>query len=45
MLRAVVSSATESALGRSPNDTFRVEVVVELVAKFQKLEEQRSRLE
>jgi hypothetical protein len=31
--------------GRSPNDTFRVEVVGELVAEFQKLEEQRPWLE
>jgi hypothetical protein len=31
--------------GRSPNDTFHVEVVGELVAKFQKLEERRSQLE
>jgi hypothetical protein len=34
-LRAAVSLAMESALGRSPNNTFRVEVVSELVAKFQ----------
>jgi hypothetical protein len=36
-LRAVVSSAAESALGCSPNDTFCVEVVGELVVKFYKL--------
>jgi hypothetical protein len=29
-------------LWRSPNDTFRVEVVGELVVEFQKLEERRS---
>jgi hypothetical protein len=44
-LCAVVSSTMESALGCSPNDTFRVEVVGELVVKFQKLEERRSQLE
>jgi hypothetical protein len=42
---AVVSSTTESTLGCSPNDTFHVEIVGELVATFQKLEEQRSWLE
>jgi hypothetical protein len=41
-LRAAVSSATELMLGRSTNDGFHVEVVGELVAKFQKLEERRS---
>jgi hypothetical protein len=40
-LRVVVSSVAESVLGQLPNDTFRVEVVGELVAKFQKLEECR----
>jgi hypothetical protein len=44
-LWAVVSSTTELALLCSPNDTFLMEVVGELVAKFQKLEEQCSRLE
>jgi hypothetical protein len=29
-----VSSTVELALGRSPNEVFRVEVVGELVAKF-----------
>jgi hypothetical protein len=33
-LQVVVSSATESALGRSPNDTFYVEVVGEHVIEF-----------
>jgi hypothetical protein len=44
-LRVVVSSATESALGCSPNDTIHVEVVGELVTEFQKLEEWHPRLE
>jgi hypothetical protein len=44
-LQAVLSSAAKSALGHSPNDTFHMEVVGELVTKFQKLEEWRSRLE
>jgi hypothetical protein len=44
-LWAAVSSAAELALGRSPNEIFRVEVVGELVAEFQRLEEQRSWLE
>jgi hypothetical protein len=34
VLCAAVSYAMESALGRSPNDPFCVEVVGELVAKF-----------
>jgi hypothetical protein len=33
-LRAAVSSSTEFTLGRSPNDTFQVELVDELIAKF-----------
>jgi hypothetical protein len=33
-LWAVVSSAMESVLGRSPNDTFHVEVVSELATEF-----------
>jgi hypothetical protein len=33
-LRDVVSSTTESALGRSPDEIFRVEVVGKLVARF-----------
>jgi hypothetical protein len=45
MLWAAVSSVVESVLGCSPNDTFHVEVVGDLVAKFQKLEEWRSWLE
>jgi hypothetical protein len=44
-LRAAVSSAVESVLGGSPNDTFHMEVVGELVAKFQKLDERSSQLE
>jgi hypothetical protein len=40
-----VSSTVESALGRSPNDTFHVEVVGELVVKFIKREERYSQLE
>jgi hypothetical protein len=35
-------SATKSALGRSPNEIFSVEVVGELVAEFQRVEERRS---
>jgi hypothetical protein len=42
VLRAVVSSIVEVALWRSPNKTFQVEVVGELVAEFQKLEEWSS---
>jgi hypothetical protein len=38
-LQAAVSSAVELVLGHSPDETFRVEVVGELVAKFQRLEE------
>jgi hypothetical protein len=41
-LRAAVSSAVESVLGRSPDEAFRVEVVGELVAKFQRLEERHK---
>jgi hypothetical protein len=37
-LRAAVSSIVELALGCSLDETFRVEVVGELVAKFWKLE-------
>jgi hypothetical protein len=44
LLQAVVSSAMESALGRSPNDTFHMEVVGELVVKFIKREERHSQL-
>jgi hypothetical protein len=35
-LRAAVSYVMESVLGRSPSDTFHVEVVGELAIKFQK---------
>jgi hypothetical protein len=34
VLWAAVSSATESVLGRSPNNTFRLEVVGELAVEF-----------
>jgi hypothetical protein len=34
VLQVTVPSAVESALGHSPNDTFHVEVVGELVTKF-----------
>jgi hypothetical protein len=40
MLRTVTSSAMEFVLGRSPDETFWVEVVDELIDEFQKLEEQ-----
>jgi hypothetical protein len=33
-LQAVVSSAAESMLGRSPNEIFHVEVEGEMVVKF-----------
>jgi hypothetical protein len=39
--QVAVSSASESELGRSPRDTFRAEVVGELAAEFQKVEDQR----
>jgi hypothetical protein len=35
-LRAAVSTATKSVLGRSPSVTFHMEVVDELTAEFQK---------
>jgi hypothetical protein len=44
-LRPTVSCVTEFALGRSPNDTFRVKVVDELIVKFRKQEEWWSHLE
>jgi hypothetical protein len=44
VLRAVVSSVTELVLGHSHSGTFRVEVMNELTAKFQELEELCSRL-
>jgi hypothetical protein len=37
-----VSSTTESMLGHSPSDTTNVDVVGELVAKFQEVEGQHS---
>jgi hypothetical protein len=45
VFQAVVSSAVESVLRRSPNNTARVVVVGELVTKFQKVEDRRSWLE
>jgi hypothetical protein len=45
VLWATVPSTVESVLGHSPNETFRMEVVGELVAKFWRLEERCSRLE
>jgi hypothetical protein len=45
MLWSIVSYDTERVLGRSPNETFWVEVMDELVAKFRRLEELCSRLE
>jgi hypothetical protein len=45
MLGVVVSSTVESMIGCSPSKTFRVEVVGELAAEFQKMEDQRSQLE
>jgi hypothetical protein len=44
-LWAVVTTVVESVLWRSPNDTFRVEVVSEVATEFQKAEDRRSRLE
>jgi hypothetical protein len=44
-LRATVSSTTELVLGRSPDDAFHVEVVGELVAEFQKIEDRCLHLE
>jgi hypothetical protein len=38
-LQTTVSSTVELVLGRSPNETFRVEDTDELVAKFRTLEE------
>jgi hypothetical protein len=45
VLQVAVSTVVESVLGRSPSDTFHVEVVSELVAEFYKMEDSRSRLE
>jgi hypothetical protein len=44
-LRAAVSSTVESTLGRSLDKTFRVEAMGELIAEFQRLEEQHSWLQ
>jgi hypothetical protein len=44
-LRAAVSSATKSVLGHSPSVTFHMEVVDELTAEFQKMEDPCSWLE
>jgi hypothetical protein len=44
-LCAAVSSTVDLVLGHSPNETFWVEVMNELVAKFLRLEELSSRLE
>jgi hypothetical protein len=41
----VVSCATEFVLSRYSTETFRVDIVNELVAEFQKQEEWRSLLE
>jgi hypothetical protein len=45
VLRVVVSFATESVLGCLPSDTFHVEVVGELAAEFQKMEDQCYQIE
>jgi hypothetical protein len=45
MLRTAVCSAMEFVLGRSPDETFWVEVVDEPIAMFWMLEEWSSRLE
>jgi hypothetical protein len=45
MLRATVSSASEFMLGRSPNKTFQVEIVDELITKFRRQEERCSHFE
>jgi hypothetical protein len=39
MLRVAVSTAVESVLWCSPRDTFHIEVVSDLAAKFQKMED------
>jgi hypothetical protein len=44
-LQAVASSTTESVLGRSPSDTFHMEVASELAAEFQKMDNRHSQLE
>jgi hypothetical protein len=38
-IQVAVSSIMKSALGRSPNEIFCMEVVGELVAEFQRMEE------
>jgi hypothetical protein len=45
MLQTAMSSAVESRLGRSPSNTFHVEVMHELATEFQKMEDRRSWLE
>jgi hypothetical protein len=45
VLWAVVTSAAELVLGRSPDETFWLEIANEMVAQFRKMEEQCSRLE
>jgi hypothetical protein len=43
-LRVAVISVAELVLGHSPNETFWVEIMDELVAQFRKMEELCSRL-
>jgi hypothetical protein len=45
MPQAMVSTIVESVFGRSPCDTFYMEVVSEVAAEFQKMENRSSRLE
>jgi hypothetical protein len=45
VLQVVVSSIAKLVLGHSPDESFQVEVMDELVAKFQRLEELCSWLE
>jgi hypothetical protein len=45
VLRRAVSSTMELVLGRSPCDTFHVDVVGEWATEFQKMEDQRYRIE
>jgi hypothetical protein len=44
-LQTTVTSVAESMLGCSPDETFRVEIMDELVTQFQKLEDLCLRLE
>jgi hypothetical protein len=44
-LQAAISSTAELVLGHSPNETFQMEVINELVVEFRRLEELCSRLE